>query len=86
MKPQKKQSKHGTHAQRANDMISLIEIYTIIESMDEQVIEIMDDPAMFEIAQDFSYIALAMTTGNICPCLTLAGEIKHSGTEGNSND
>ena len=62
-------------------MISLIEIYTIIELMDEQVIEIMDDPAMFEIAQDFSFIALAMTTGDICPCLTHAGEIKHSGTD-----
>ena len=67
-------------------MLSLIEVYTIIELMDAQVIEIMGDPAMFEIAQDFSFIALAMTTGNICPCLTLAGEIKHNGTEGNSND
>ena len=66
-------------------MLSLIEIYTLIERMDEQVIKIMADPAMFEIAQDFSYIALAMTTGTICPCLTLAGEIKHNGTEGNTH-
>ena len=59
--------------------MSLLEMLELSEFLESQMIDINNDPYMYELMQDIMYISIAMSTGDICPCIAVRGSINNAG-------